>query len=39
MFAYAPENPEKVYEAVKKISGEAYIVFSAEGTRKENGEN
>jgi galactokinase len=35
MFAYAPEDPEKVYEAVKKISGEAYIIYSAEGTREE----
>jgi galactokinase len=35
MFAYAPENPEEVFEAVKKISGEAYLVYSCEGTREE----
>ncbi len=36
MFAYAPENPEKILEAVKKISSEAWIVYSDEGTREEN---
>jgi galactokinase len=39
MFAYAPENPEKVLEAVKNISGEAYIIYTADGTREETGEN
>jgi len=39
MFAYAPENPEKVLAAVKAISGEAYIVSSDEGTRAEIQEN
>jgi galactokinase len=32
MFAYAPENTEKVFNAIKKIS-EAYIVNISEGTR------
>ncbi len=36
MFAYAPENPEKVLDEVKKISNEAWIVFPDEGTREES---
>jgi galactokinase len=36
MFAYAPENPEKVLEEVKKISNKAWIVYSDEGTREES---
>lgn len=35
MFAYAPENPEKVLQAVKKISGEAYLIKTGIGTRQE----
>jgi galactokinase len=35
MFAYAPENPEEVFDAVEKISGEAYLVYSSEGTKEE----
>ncbi len=35
MFAYAPENPLKVKEAIEKEGGEAYIVNVAEGTRSE----
>jgi len=38
MFAYAPENPEKVLEAVKKISNDSFIVYSDEGTREEKSE-
>lgn len=33
MFAYAPYETGKVFEAVKRISGEAYIVNIDEGTR------
>ncbi|PKL82319.1 MAG: GHMP kinase, partial [Ignavibacteriae bacterium HGW-Ignavibacteriae-3] len=35
MFAYAPENPEIVLEAVKRISDEAWIVYTDDGTREE----
>lgn len=35
MFAYAPDNPEKVLNAVKVIAPESYIVFVDEGTRFE----
>ena len=35
MFAYAPVEPEIVLDAIKKISKEAYIVYSDEGTREE----
>ena len=38
MFAYAPDNPEKVLEAVKKISNDSFIVYSDEGTREEKSE-
>lgn len=34
MFAYAPENTEKVYNAIKKVS-DAYVVNITEGTRKD----
>lgn len=34
MFAYAPENTEKVFEAINKIS-DAYIVHISEGTKIE----
>lgn len=35
MFAYAPENPQKVYEAIRKISDEVYIIYPCGGTREE----
>jgi galactokinase len=35
MFAYAPENPEKVLKAVKMISNDSFVVYSDEGTREE----
>ncbi len=35
MFAYAPENTERVVEAVKSISGEAWIIKIDEGTKVE----
>lgn len=35
MFAYCPENPEKVVEAIEKIGGKAYIITVDEGTRVE----
>jgi len=38
MFAYAPEKPEEILEAVKMISNDSYIVFADEGTREEKGE-
>ena len=38
MFAYSPEEPEIVLDAVKKISNDAYIVYSDEGTREEKSE-
>ena len=33
MFAYIPQNPEKVVEAIEKTGGKAYIIHSEEGTR------
>ncbi len=36
MFAYAPENTDKVLDAVKKISDDAWIVHSDEGTKIES---
>ncbi len=33
MFAYAPENPERVAEAIEREGGKAYIVTVDEGTR------
>lgn len=35
MFAYAPENPESVAEAVERAGGQAYVVLPDEGTRIE----
>ncbi len=35
MFAYAPDNPEKVLNAVKVIAPESYIVYVDEGTKVE----
>ena len=32
MFAYAPENPEKIKEAIEKEGGKAYILTVGEGT-------
>ena len=32
MFAYAPDNPEKVAEAIEKVGGKSYIVQIDEGT-------
>jgi galactokinase len=34
MFAYAPENPEKVVEAIEKVGGKAYIITVDKGTIK-----
>ena len=36
MFAYAPDNPEKVLEALKKISNSSWIIYSDEGTREDS---
>ena len=33
MFAYIPQNPEKVVEAIEKTGGKAYIIHSEAGTR------
>jgi len=33
MFAYAPENPEKVMAAINTIGKEAYIIYSENGTQ------
>ena len=35
MFAYAPENPEKVVEAIEKEGGKAYIIRVDKGTHSE----
>jgi galactokinase len=35
MFAYAPENPEKVVEAIEKEGGKAYIIRVDQGTKSE----
>ncbi len=35
MFAYAPENTEKVKEAIEKVGGEAYIVHIDKGTHSQ----
>lgn len=32
MFAYAPEHPEKVAEAIEREGGKAYVITVAEGT-------
>ncbi len=36
MFVYAPENPEKVAQAIENQGGKAYIITVDEGTRLEN---
>ena len=33
MFVYAPDNPEKVVEAIEKVGGKAYTIHSEAGTR------
>jgi len=33
MFAFAPDNPQAVAEAIEKVGGEATIIRQAEGTR------
>ena len=33
MFAYTPESPEKVAEAIESVGGKAYIIQSDEGTK------
>lgn len=35
MFAYAPEQPEKVAEAIERAGGKAYVIHVDEGTRQE----
>ncbi|MNL65697.1 mevalonate kinase [compost metagenome] len=35
MFAYAPEKPELVAEAIEREGGEAFIIEVSEGTRLE----
>ena len=35
MFAYAPENPEAVVEAIENQGGKAYIIRVDEGTKVE----
>ncbi len=32
MFAYAPENPEKVAEAIERAGGKSYIIYIDKGT-------
>ena len=36
MFVYAPENPEKVAQAIENQGGKAYVISVDEGTRIEN---
>ena len=33
MFAYSPESPEKVAEAIESVGGKAYIIQSDKGTK------
>jgi len=33
MFAYAPENPDAVAEAIEKVGGEATVIRQVEGTK------
>ena len=33
MFAYVPQNSEKVVEAIEKTGGQAYIIHSEVGTK------
>ena len=35
MFAYAPDNPEKVAEAIKNAGGKTYLIHSDIGTQIE----
>jgi galactokinase len=35
MFAYAPNNPEQVAEAIEKVGGKVYVIQADEGTRIE----
>ncbi|OIN59511.1 mevalonate kinase family protein [Arsenicibacter rosenii] len=35
MFAYAPEQPDKVAEAIERAGGKAYVIHVDEGTRQE----
>lgn len=37
MFAYAPESPQKVADAIEKVGGKAYIVRTAKGVQLEMG--
>jgi galactokinase len=36
MFAYAPNDPEKVAHAIEKAGGKAYLISIDIGTRVEN---
>ena len=38
MFVYAPEDPERVAEAIELAGGKAYIVTADEGVRNEAAE-
>ena len=33
MFAYCPQNPEEVKEAIEGVGGKAFIVYSSDGTK------
>ena len=33
MFAYSPESPETVVQAIESVGGKAYIIQSDEGTK------
>jgi len=35
MFAYAPDEPEKVKHAIESVGGEAFVIIPDEGTREE----
>ena len=35
MFAYAPNDPEHVAEAIEKVGGKVYVIQADEGTRIE----
>ena len=37
MFAYAPDNPEKVADAIRNVGGKAYIVKADNGTKQIKG--
>lgn len=39
MFAYAPEDPKKVKNAIEKAGGEAFIINADSGSREENVES